>query len=145
MQIPVKRFDHVSFTVSDIERSTTFFARFGWEKEKDYRSEGPDVDDGTDTERADMDIRWLTHPLGGPRLEMLRYLHHGDGPAAHNSKVGAAHLCFVVDDVMGAYEDLKADGITFLSAPHTDAFGCTWVYMRDPDGNAFELYQDPVA
>lgn len=142
----VKRVDHMSFTVGDVDRSSAFYARFGWEPHQDYVSAGPEVDDGADTERADMQIRWLKHPLGGPMLELIRYQHHDANRSAHNSRVGAAHLCFAVDDVRRAHAELTADGITFLSDPHEDEFGVVWVYMRDPDGNAVEMIQDaPVA
>jgi len=138
----VERIDHISFTVSDIERSAAFYQRFGFEPYKRYLSAGPDVDAGADTEHADMDIQWLRHPLGGPMLELIRYIHHAVGRSAHNSRVGAAHLCFAIDDVLGAYDDLTSDGVTFLSRPNQDAFGVRWVYLRDPDGNAVELIQD---
>ncbi len=141
----VIRVDHLSFTVGDVERSAGFYARFGFERHKDYVSAGPEVDDGADTPRADMQIRWLRHPTGGPMLELIRYLHHDAGRSAHNSRVGAAHLCFAVDDVRAAHAALAAEGITFLSDPHEDEFGVVWVYLRDPDGNAVELIQEPTA
>ncbi len=140
----VTRLDHVSFTVGDVDRSTAFYGRFGFEPHKDYVSAGPVVDAGADTERADMQIRWLRHPLGGPMLELIRYVHHEAGRSAHNSRVGAAHLCFAVDDVRDAHEGLRADDIRFLSDPNEDEFGVVWVYMRDPDGNAVEIIQDPT-
>lgn len=139
----VQRLDHVSFTVGELERSIAFYGRFGFVSHKHYVSAGPEVDEGADTERADMEITWLAHELGGPMLELIRYKHHPAGRSAHNSKVGAAHLCFCVDDVYGAHRELTADGVTFLSDPHEDEFGVRWVYMRDPDGNAVEIIQDP--
>lgn len=139
----VRRVDHLSFTVGDLERSAEFYGRFGFEPLKHYTSAGPEVDEGADTERADMDIQWLQHPLGGPMLELIRYVHHDAGRAAHNSKVGAAHLCFCVEDVSAAFGALVSDGVEPLSDPHEDAFGVRWVYLRDPDGNAVELIQDP--
>jgi catechol 2,3-dioxygenase-like lactoylglutathione lyase family enzyme len=142
--VNVERLDHVSFTVGELERSIAFYSRFGFEPHKRYLSAGAEVDEGTDTEHADMEIQWLRHPLGGPMLELIRYMHHPADRAAHNSQVGAAHLCFAVDDVFGAHAELSADGIVFLSDPHEDEFGVRWVYMRDPDGNAVEIVQDPV-
>lgn len=141
----VQRIDHVSFTVADVDRSVAFYGRFGFEPHKRYLSAGPEVDDGADTEHADMDIAWLRHPAGGPMLELIRYVHHPADRAAHNSRVGAAHVCLCIDDVFAAHRALEADGITFLSAPHEDEFGVRWVYLRDPDGNAMELIQDPPA
>jgi catechol 2,3-dioxygenase-like lactoylglutathione lyase family enzyme len=72
-------------------------------------------------------------------------MHHDANRAAHNSRVGAAHICFAVDDVRAAHATLSSDGIRFLSDPHQDEFGTVWVYMRDPDGNAVEIVQDPPA
>ena len=141
--IRVKRIDHFSFTVGDIERSTEFYARFGFAPFKRYVSKGPEVDEGADTERADMDIQWLSHPLGGPMLELIRYLHHDAARSAHNSKVGAAHLCFTVEDVSSAFGSMVSEGVEPLSDPHNDEFGVRWVYLRDPDGNSVELIQDP--
>jgi catechol 2,3-dioxygenase-like lactoylglutathione lyase family enzyme len=143
--VNIERIDHVSFTVGEIERSIAFYSRLGFEPHQRYLAAGAAVDEGTDTERADMEIQWLRHRLGGPMLELIRYTHHPADRAAHNSRVGAAHLCFAVDDVFGAYAELSADGVAFVSDPHEDEFGVRWVYMRDPDGNAVEILQDPAA
>ena len=143
VQVKVQRVDHISFTVGEIDRSVAFYERFGFTRVKRYVSAGPEVDAGADTERADMDIQWLRHDLGGPMLELIRYLHHPVNQAAHNSNVGAAHLCFAIDDVFSAYQDLSDAGVTFLSPPNEDEFGVRWVYLRDPDHNAVELIQDP--
>jgi catechol 2,3-dioxygenase-like lactoylglutathione lyase family enzyme len=142
--ISVKRVDHVSFTVGDLDRSVAFFGRFGLTPLKSYRSEGPDVDEGTATEDASMDITWLRlRHAEAPMLELIRYRNYPAERSALNSRVGAAHVCFEVDDVRGAYSSLRADGVEFLSEPHTDAAGTQWVYMRDPDGNVVELIEEP--
>jgi catechol 2,3-dioxygenase-like lactoylglutathione lyase family enzyme len=139
----VQRIDHVSFTVGELDRSIAFYGRFGLEPFKRYVSAGPGVDAGSDTVNAEMNIVWLRGPGERVMLELIRYVHHPAQRSAHNSNVGAAHLCFAIDDVFGAYDELSADGIQFLSPPHQDEFGVRWVYLRDPDGNAVELIQDP--
>ena len=139
----VNSIDHMSFTVADIERSLAFYRRLGFEPDKRYVSTGPDAAAGTDTPGADIDIGWLRHREGGPMLELLRYQNKAAGRSAHNSEVGAAHICLNVEDVEAAYADLKQDGVPFVSAPHSDQYGVTWVYMRDPDGNVVELLQQP--
>jgi glyoxylase I family protein len=139
----ITRIDHVSFTVGELERSAAFYSRFGFEQHKRYVSSGDDVDQGTATESADMAIIWLKHPLGGPMLELIRYLNYPADRSALNSRVGAAHLCFATSDIAAAQEELSAAGANFLSAPHKDEFGMRWVYLRDPDGNVVELVQDP--
>jgi catechol 2,3-dioxygenase-like lactoylglutathione lyase family enzyme len=142
-QLQIKRVDHFSFTVGEVERTAAFYARFGFEEHKRYRSAGPDVDEGTATRDADMEIVWLKHPVGGPMLELIRYLNYPVDRSALNSSVGAAHLCFATADIAAAQEELRSAGAQFLSAPHGDAFGVQWVYLRDPDGNVVELVQDP--
>jgi catechol 2,3-dioxygenase-like lactoylglutathione lyase family enzyme len=135
--------DHVSFTVSDLDQSNAFFAKLGFEPVKRYISSGADADEGTGTEDADIDVSWLSHPQGALKLELLRYQNQPTGKAAHNSQVGAAHLCLQVEDVGAEYGRLEGEGVTFVSAPHTDSYGVVWVYMRDPDGNVVELVQEP--
>jgi catechol 2,3-dioxygenase-like lactoylglutathione lyase family enzyme len=142
--IDVKRVDHVSFTVGDLDRSVAFFGRFGLTPLKNYRSEGPDVDEGTATENASMDITWLRLPhTKAPMLELIRYRNYPAERSALNSRVGAAHVCFEVDDLRSACRVLRTDGVEFLSEPHTDEAGTQWVYMRDPDGNVVELIEEP--
>ena len=139
----IKNIDHFSFTVGDIEASAAFYARFGFESFKRYISAGADADEGTDTPDAEIDINWLRLPDDGPMLELLRYQNQEVKPARHNSAVGSAHICLRVEDVAAAYAELSEDGVTFLSAPHSDEHGVKWVYMRDPDGNAVELIEEP--
>jgi catechol 2,3-dioxygenase-like lactoylglutathione lyase family enzyme len=134
--------DHMSFTVSDLETTNAFFAKLGFEPVRRYVSSGPAADEGTGTANADVDISWLSHPQGGPKLELLRYQNEPAGKAAHNSQVGAAHLCLRVENVNAEYERLSGEGVTFVSAPHGDEFGVIWVYMRDPDGIVVELIQE---
>ena len=142
--VAVKRLDHVSFTVGDLSRSVGFYQRFGLQPIKSYSAEGSDTDEGTATTNAAMEIVWLRSESGnGPMLELIRYLNYPIDRSVLNSNVGAAHLCFAVEDVWGAYERLDADGIEFLSAPHRDEFGVQWVYFRDPDGNVVEMIEDP--
>jgi catechol 2,3-dioxygenase-like lactoylglutathione lyase family enzyme len=143
MTISVQSFHHFSFTAGDLEAVATFYARFGFTIARRFDSIGPEVDEGADVEDADMDIIWMEHPQTPLKLEFIRYVRHAAGRSAHNSEVGAAHLCMVVDDVVGAYEELSSEGITFLSPPHQDGAGVWWVYLRDPDGNALELNQLP--
>src|ERR1041385_2532495 len=79
-------------------------------------------------------------PLG---RERLHYFYINDGPwsrldnndpfiaggrAAHTARVGAAHLCFCVADVLAAHRELTEAGVRFFSEPHQDEFGVRWVY-----------------
>lgn len=145
MHVDVQRIDHFSLTVADVQRSAAFYQRFGFEPVKTYVSTGPDAAEGTGTSDAEIEILWLQFANGGPMLELLRYVGHPSGPAAHNSVVGAAHMCLVVDDVRTAHAALLGEDVAFVSEPHEDEHGVVWVYMRDPDGNVLELIQDPLS
>jgi catechol 2,3-dioxygenase-like lactoylglutathione lyase family enzyme len=138
--LDVERVDHVSYTVSDIERSIDFYRRFGYETVNRYAASGPELDVAVATENADMDIQLMRRP-DGATLELIVYVRQRSELAARNSVVGAAHLAFVVGDIQAAYEQLTADGVEFLSEPNTDRYGEKWVYLRDPDGITVELMQ----
>ena len=138
--IAVTRVDHVSYTVSDLERSMGFWARFGFEPVNRYSAAGPELDVAVQTTPADMEIQLLRRP-DGFTLELICYKRQPDAPAARNSEVGAAHIGFVVEDIERARAELIAAGATFHSAPNVDRYGEKWVYLRDPDGVTVELMQ----
>jgi catechol 2,3-dioxygenase-like lactoylglutathione lyase family enzyme len=138
--LDITRVDHVSYTVADIERSVAFYAKFGFQRVNRYSAAGPDLDVATQTEPADMDIQLLRR-ADGVTLELIRYIRQPAERAPRNSRVGAAHLAFVVGDIQAAYRQLTSDGVEFLSAPNTDRYGEMWVYLRDPDGITVELMQ----
>ena len=139
--IEVRRVDHFSYTVGDIDRSVAFYTRLGFVPVNRYQEAGTHVDVGAAVERADMDIQLLRHGDDGPMLELIRYTRHDARRAVRNSEVGSAHMGFVVADMDAAYATLTADGVEFLSPPNTDQYGEKWVYLRDPDGIPVELMQ----
>ena len=53
---------------------------------------------------------------------------------------GLTHLCFQVDDVTAEYVRLSAAGMVFHCKPKSGD-GASYVYGRDPDGNAIELIE----
>jgi catechol 2,3-dioxygenase-like lactoylglutathione lyase family enzyme len=67
----------------------------------------------------------------GPETDMNR--HFTTGPVAG----------FLVDDVFAATEELRAAGTEIVLAPELDEWGNAWVHFVAPDGNLYELTQDP--
>ncbi len=67
----------------------------------------------------------------GPESDLNR--HFTTGPVAG----------FLVDDVFGATDELIAAGTEILQAPELDDWGNAWAHFRAPDGNVYELTQDP--
>src|SRR5919198_4140421 len=50
---------------------------------------------------------------------------------------------FLVDDVEAATAELRSAGVEILLEPEVDDSGNAWVHFRAPDGNIYELTQDP--
>jgi lactoylglutathione lyase len=48
-------------------------------------------------------------------------------------------VCFVTDDVQGAFDRAIVEGAAAVTAPHTKPWGQDVAYVRDPDGNLVEL------
>jgi catechol 2,3-dioxygenase-like lactoylglutathione lyase family enzyme len=67
----------------------------------------------------------------GPDSDLNR--HFTTGPVAG----------FLVDDVSGAADELRAAGVEILHGPEADEHGNAWVHFRAPDGNVYEFTQDP--
>ena len=51
---------------------------------------------------------------------------------------------FLVDDVEAASAELAAAGVEVVQPPVHDAHGNAWAHVRGPDGNLYELTQDPT-
>ena len=67
----------------------------------------------------------------GPQSDVNR--HFTTGPVAG----------FLVDDVPGAAAELRSKGTEILLESDVDASGNAWVHFQAPDGNVYELTQDP--
>jgi lactoylglutathione lyase len=48
-------------------------------------------------------------------------------------------VCFVTEDVAGAFERAVSEGADPVTNPHTTPWGQDVAYVRDPDGNLIEL------
>jgi catechol 2,3-dioxygenase-like lactoylglutathione lyase family enzyme len=70
-------------------------------------------------------------------------LHHEDN-ASPGPRNGSAVVVFAVEDILGAYEALKAKGVKFNAEPHQvceagDHVGKS-ADFTDPDGNALSIF-----
>ena len=81
------------------------------------------------------------------RLELVHYIDpkSPDGHLQRN-QLGAAHVCFDVEDLARLHGELVAKGIEFVTAPlftETPEGTRGIVYCQDPEGNWVELIQPP--
>jgi catechol 2,3-dioxygenase-like lactoylglutathione lyase family enzyme len=81
---------------------------------------------------------WLLKLPDGSKVEVF-----GPGTAINRHFTTGPVAGFLVDDVATAAAELRAAGVDILLDSGVDASGNAWVHFRAPDGNIYELTQDP--
>jgi catechol 2,3-dioxygenase-like lactoylglutathione lyase family enzyme len=123
----IKRIEHVSINVKDMQASLAFYEQvLGFKRLQT-------VDCG------DFDITYFELP-GGQRLELFDY--HGNNPAATlpEEQVGLRHLAFDVEDVAAHEAWLRDKGVT-ITLPTCDLpnLGVRVLLFLDPNGVTLEF------
>jgi catechol 2,3-dioxygenase-like lactoylglutathione lyase family enzyme len=149
----VSRINHVSFVVSDIERSVEWYSRhLGLEVATRQRQDNDYTRRLVGVPGAVLEVALLRLSKGignGPIVELIEYVTpKGDRLAAAVNDVGATHLAFEVDDLNSLYAELSGEpGVDFHTSPVAIEEGVNkggWTcYLNDPDGNKLELHQPP--
>jgi len=140
--------NHTSFTVSDLDRSISFYRDLlGMELISLAGRDPAFVEKVTGIPAAKLKVAYLQAP--GHRLELIQYLSPpGKKLDLRTNNVGCAHLAFNVDDLSKMYAEMKAKGVHFKSAPQEVPAGpnkgTLTVYFTDPDGITLEFLQTPV-
>jgi catechol 2,3-dioxygenase-like lactoylglutathione lyase family enzyme len=119
----VDRLDHLVLTVEDIDRSVAFYAGVLGMTETTFRGGRKALTFGTS--------KINLHQRG-----------HEFEPKALTPTPGSADLCFIVDQLDDAVDELARAGVAIEDGPveRTGATGpIVSVYIRDPDGNLVEL------
>lgn len=139
--------DHTGIVVPDLERAIDFYtAAFG--AEVVGREADTDVDaDAIGLRGEQVRLRGALLRCGAGLLELHEYL----APRGHESRrpcdIGIGHVAFAVADIDAACARLRAEGVTFNTAPSTIESGFyagrRWVYGKDPWGVVIELCQHP--
>ena len=139
---------HVSFGVSDMDRSLKFYVEgLGFRLISDRTVKGPFPEKVSSIPGAHLRI---VHLHGhGQGLELIEYLSpRGDPTAPRPCDVGSAHICFVVDDIDRQREHLEGIGARFLSEPQRveggPNAGNRCVYFLDPDSIIME-FSEPAS
>ncbi|WP_433528973.1 VOC family protein [Micromonospora sp. CA-263727] len=149
----VRRFDHVGFTVPDLDEASRFLVDvLGMEY---LYSLGPFRSDDTDWMAEHLDVH--------PRAVMVRNsffrlgghtvfeVFHYSAPEQRtipprNSDIGGHHVAIYVDDLDAAVSHLRAHGVRVLGEPTASRGaneGQRWVYFLAPWGMQFELVSYP--
>ena len=140
------RIDHVSVTVSDMDRSVAFYCDLlGLERSGTHHLTEEPIITMTNKPVVDMLVERLIAP-GEPDLfvDLQQYVAPPGGVSnARLGDVAHSHISFLVDDMNEAVARLKAGGVEFVSEPVDfdleDAGALSAVFLYDPDGYVLEL------
>jgi catechol 2,3-dioxygenase-like lactoylglutathione lyase family enzyme len=140
---------HTGLVVKDLDRSIRFYHDvLGLEfyNEPTPWFSGPDLAQGVGVPGAE--LRQVTLWVGpNSTVELLEYRNPpqtADHPIPNN-QLGAAHVCFRVEDVWAKKAELEGKGVHFYTdinvVDEGPLAGWRWVYFSDPDGLALELVE----
>lgn len=103
----LKEIDHIGYAVHDIQKTAQYYVDGGWSLSEIY-----------DENIQNTKIAFLTK-LGMPTIELVSPLN-GESPVDNilkHSGVAPYHICYEVDDIMAAVEELYEEGFKPLFMP----------------------------
>jgi catechol 2,3-dioxygenase-like lactoylglutathione lyase family enzyme len=141
----VKRFDHVTIVVEDIDRAKAFFAVLGFAEAMSVVISGEKFADymGVPGVRAEHVTLVLEDVSPRTEVQLLRYLYPDPLPDPHIRdlhKIGFNHICFAVDDIEAEVAKLTASGFK-TSNRIMDFHSRRLVFIEGPEGVTIELAQ----
>jgi catechol 2,3-dioxygenase-like lactoylglutathione lyase family enzyme len=140
---------HVGLVVRDLDRSIYFYhdiLGLPFANEPTPWFDGPALEKGVGVPGAK--LRQVSLWVGElSTMELIEYANRPESSTSSvpNNYLGAAHVCFLVDDVFKTKTELEEQGVQFYSDVNVvdegPLAGWRWVYFSDPDGLALELVQ----
>jgi lactoylglutathione lyase len=116
---------HTALAAHDLDASLAFYAKLG-------------LHEAFRLHHADGRLMLVYVHIGGDRfLELFP-----GGPPPEPGRVQSfKHLCLLTDDLRGAVEELRRQGVAIDREPKEGLDGNLQAWISDPDGNAIELMQ----
>ncbi|WP_132249473.1 VOC family protein [Methylobacterium segetis] len=139
----LRRFDHLTIVVRDLDRAKEFFAVLGFREAMSVVIAGEPFSDYMGVPEIEADHVTLVLEDVTPRTEiqLLRYRHPDPLPDPHIrdlNKLGMNHICFAVDDVEEEVARLRAHGFEPRNAM-MDFHARKLVFIDGPEGVTVEL------
>ena len=144
----IKRICHHTFTVSDLDKSITFYRDLlGFRLTQDKMRENlPSYDKVMCLTDVKVRVALFMDPADESMLALLQY--HNPKPivrAMSNAYVGTSILAVQVEDIDWEYDRLTKANVCFNSPPvdmvREGKLAARLAYALDPDGIVVELYQ----
>ena len=142
----IKRMDHVSVVVDDLEAAIAFFVELGMEVEGQAPIEGPSVDRLNGLEGIRVDIVMMRTPDGHGRLELTKFhnpqLVELEPAIAPPNALGLRSVMFTVERVDDTVARLRAIGAELVGevVQYEDIYRLC--YMRGPAGIIVALAEE---
>ena len=145
----IKAIHHCGLVVRDLDRSIYFYhdiLGLPFANEPTEWLSGPQLEAGVGVPGAT--LRQVA--LWAGEHSLMELIEYGNRPESSTSSVpnnylGAAHVCFLVEDVRARKAELEAKGVQFYTDVNVvddgPLAGWRWVYFSDPDGLALELVE----
>ena len=144
----VTGFNHSGFVVKDIEKMVEFYRdALGLTVMREVNSVAPPEGDHTGVPGARRTLVFVGVAEGEHVLELVQFddPQSPDSGRPLNYHLGAAHVCFNVENLEKLHQDLTARGIEFVTEPkfrETPEGGRRGIcYARDPEGNYLEFIE----
>ena len=134
---PIKRFDHIGITVSDLDAAMAFFVGLGLEVDGRMSIEGEFVDTVTGIPDSRTEMVGLRAPGGGTWIELSSFVRPDNdpgSPTAMANELGLRSVAFEVEDLHATVERLAADGYGLVGG--IGRYEDVWLmaYVRGPEG-----------
>jgi lactoylglutathione lyase len=123
------RFGYTILYVEDVERSLDFYQRALGVQRRFLHESG----EYGELETGATALAFATHGLAASNLPSVY-----DGTTTERPRP-PFEVCFVTEDVEGAYGQAVGAGAEPVTEPQTKPWGQDVAYVRDPDGNLIEL------
>lgn len=138
----VRSLDHIGVNVDDLETATEFFLDLGLEIEGTGTNKGEWVGDIIGLKDVNSDLVFLRTPDGSSKIELVKFhspADNQDPEEAASNRHGIRHLSFIVDDLNGLLEKLRAKGFNTIGTVHDYENYFRLCFLRGPEGIIVEL------
>jgi lactoylglutathione lyase len=130
------RFGYTILYVSDVPASLDFYERALGQRRRFLHESGQYAE----LETGDTALALAAHGLAAANLPgIYGPIERQSGQPDRRDRPPAFEVCFVTDNVQGAFDRAITEGAEAVTAPQTKPWGQDVAYVRDPDGNLVEL------
>ncbi len=139
----VRRFDHITFVVRDVEEAKRFFGLLGFRETRSVVISGEQMEHYMGVKNIEADH--ITLAIENPHAEVqLLHYHHPDvivdADIGKLNRLGFNHVCFAVDDLEAEVARLTASGVKLRNAV-MDFHNRKLVFLHGPEDITVELAQ----